>query len=290
MKKWALVIGGAVLFSTLAFWAVCRKDSQTVRQTTNSLTFASYVPYNEGHDWQGGGGGEELIVVVNGLPILFSWDSSVDIPPIAQYMNNGVNVVELRGRLTRPARLAIDGQVLQRPDASAWRAIASVIIQPEETGGDKTVTLTFTEKLPFDLLGPLEDLRRLDRRQAQEEITGRLKELYAALAGHDGKKAASLMLEGYKVWSRAAYGRPPTHVEDISRALAAGYSRSDVRLEPFDWNSLKFVFGDRGVLVYSRMWKEQGRPLLFELGPGVPWVRGIVFVRIAGRWVYWSDK
>lgn len=238
------------------------------------------VPYGVG-----GGEGEPIVVVLNGLPILFEWSQSFGLPA-NEFIVPGENEIEVRCKPSKTLFIkiakCIRGEYVSDP----------VSLELEPAAEEKVTRLKFREDCPYSLktLVQCEDIQSMDPVRVREEVLSELRAIYDLMKNRDGAKAAAKVWAGYQEWATVAYGSPSQDVQRVISTWEDFRCRQADSLVDVDWDSVKLIIGSRGVLAYMGIWKEQGRPTSFAtVHQGESFrMPAMTLIRVSGKWVVWS--
>ena len=276
-------------------------DSDSVERPDQSdMDFASYslcfsankeVHEESGPRAVGGGTGESVIVHLNGHPIWFKWNRGF-YKPVNQFMVNKRNIIEVEGDLTTIGYVKITRTV-----GTKATDILRFAVSPSNDRAGGRSTFQFSESVPYEIKvdNVMDDGRRRD--EVTKTVVDKARSLYTAIASGDHDVAARLLSEGYRRWAHDAYGQSKQHIEEVVENYKTLWKTNGFTITEPNWKSVRLLFGEKSVFMYTAWDERSGNPYLFEAKIREPsgkqtkiklWSLRFVFSK--GKCVIWSPQ
>ena len=232
--------------------------------------------------------GGRVLILVNDNPIDFYY-SGASMFSLNHWIRPGENKLAVKGVHSKTLYVKI--AKLKGFDYQDAPVVFKKAFPPSEK--DSSVPAMFKADVPYNL--PIYGEGNVipkDQSQIKRELLAILKRVYKGLAEHEPSTAVSVLLEGWCIWDPIANNSSKENAKKFADFCNQQFSDKNKVFEPVNWDSLKFVFGPRLVMVYAGFAEADvfKTPYLFRFRKeeqlnSVPPMR---FARISGRWVVWE--
>ena len=235
--------------------------------------------------------GGEVLVLVNGNPIDF-YSSGGSIIPLNHWIRPRNNELTIKGAHSKPLYVKIAKSKGQDVTVILKREFPPA---EEESSSGVEFKIDISYKLSIYAEG---NVIPDDKAQVKRKLLGILQRVHKGMAEHDAANVVPIVTEGMNDWRPAAYNMEKEQVNKFVAFLNQYFGDKGKVFEAVDWDSLKFVFGTRIVMVYTGFdmvntgFDETGlkEPYLFRFKKGemLNRVPPMQFARISGKWVVWE--
>ena len=280
----------AVSMGVLLFGTVSALPADDGDPPATDTTYVSYYVWNR---YKSGPGfydtpqderykRNQILIEVNGFPVFLVRSTTSGQRAINKWVVPGENTVRIRSRGKERFEFAVQIQAERR------REVARITLEPGEAEG----TMVFEADVPWTLEADELDLTEAGKRKTTEEILNIFEELAKA---HRPRDLATLRAMAHKyvlpdvllyhsaLYFDVRYGKART--DRVAAQLAEiTFTRTPLPREPEE--EFQFIFGKRGVLVYTGIWPEwPNDPYLFRYDePRWPYAPPFIFTRHAADW------
>lgn len=183
------------------------------------------------------------IIYINDNPVM-GYNSGGTIKQINQYIKNGENSIQIRGKSDKSLFVKI-GILL-------GKEVKNVVIKKEFTPNDilKNTTLTFSVDVDYSL--PIFN----PKNNIPKEITAKsvyplLKRLKSYLDNDDYEKAVDMLLGQRENWSVKAYGQDKNNFAAMKKEMSEFYRTNKLTYTPPELDKITIVKGKSIIFLYS---------------------------------------
>ena len=126
-----------------------------------------------------------------------------------------------------------------------------------------------------------------DKPLEEDSIIAKIKVIRKGLKNTKYEKAINELNKGLSIWGEMTSTFSEAEIKAGEDEMIEIFQKEPPVLEPIDWGSLVFIWGENTVIVYTENDDNKGTSYLFEFGANGETMPPLTFAKIDDEWMVW---